>query len=415
MGAGWPIHWLRRPSNVWASNLSQADAAPLPRLATPNQNSTETPSFMASIRLTFPEKDEPSVIALNGSRITVGRLPFNTLQIIDRTLSGFHAELIMDDGHYRLHDRGSTNGTFVNGEPATDFHLREACRISFGTVECEFDPAAGSEAQAEAVPTRGEINTVRQENAELRGTLAALREERAALLETKPADGAEPTVARGEFTKIVAEREALKEAQLRHEQEIATLKGELAVLRRDRANLQKAWDATKAELEKVRPAVEAVAVVEIRPPTAAALAAVVEAEAAAPAEKIVLAEEKAPAPIAPTTPASAPFTLPTPLSRPTVPLSPPSKSIAPPAARPFPGLKPASPPSRIAAAPTVTAKMPPANSSGIRPFPRAVPGVPSAAPAVVVAPKVVPGAVHPRTSVMPVHAPVGPKGTQKID
>lgn len=375
---------------------------------------------MASIRLTFPEKDEPSVVALNGSRITVGRLPFNTLQIIDRTLSGFHAELILDDGHYRLHDRGSTNGTFVNGEPATDFHLREACRISFGTVECEFDPAAGSEAHAEAVPTRGEINTVRQENAELRGTLAALREELAALLETKPADGAEPTVGRGEFTKIVAEREALKEAQLRHEQEIATLKGELAVQRRDRANLQKAWDATKAELAKVRPAVEAVAVVEIRPPApSVAPATVAEEEAPAPVQDTALPERKATArlvPAAAAVPASTPLTPPAPLSRPTVPSArptPPGAPSVPAPVRPFPGVKPASPPSRIATAPTVVAKMPPPNSSGIRPFPRAVPAVPNAAPTVV-APKGIPSGVHPRTSVMPVHAPVGPKGTQKL-
>ena len=82
---------------------------------------------MASIRIPFPEQPEPSIVALTGARITIGRLPFNTVQIIDRIISGFHAELILENGHYRLHDRGSTNGTFVNGQPASDFHLREAC------------------------------------------------------------------------------------------------------------------------------------------------------------------------------------------------------------------------------------------------------------------------------------------------
>ena len=202
---------------------------------------------MASIRIPFPEQPEPSVVALTGARITIGRLPFNTVQIIDRIISGFHAELILENGHYRLHDRGSTNGTFVNGQPASDFHLREACKISFGTIECDFDPAAEVMA-AETVPTRTEMNAVRQENAELRGTLAAVREELAELLAVKPADGAAPAVAREEFNRIVAEREALKEAQLRHDQEMARLKGELAVLRRDRENLQKAWDATKEEI-----------------------------------------------------------------------------------------------------------------------------------------------------------------------
>src|SRR5271154_971030 len=82
---------------------------------------------MASLRLTFPEKDQPTVIALTGARLTIGRLPFNTIQIIDRTISGFHAELISEHGHYRLHDRGSSNGTYVNGQRVSDYHLNEAC------------------------------------------------------------------------------------------------------------------------------------------------------------------------------------------------------------------------------------------------------------------------------------------------
>jgi hypothetical protein len=418
---------------------------------------------MASIRLTFPDKDEPSVIALNGSRITVGRLPFNTVQIIDRTISGFHAELILEGEHYRLHDRGSTNGTFVNGEPATDFHLREACRISFGTVDCEFDPAAGSELNAEAVPTRGEINTVRQENAELRGTLTALREQLASLIDAKP-DAAED-----EFNKVVAEREALKEAQVRHEQEITRLKSEVAVLRRDRENLQKAWDATKAELAKVQRPVDTVAVVDVRearPPmvAAAAVPAPAPAPVASPVPKLVpgeaTVEEKlsppapapkpvaplpkpvaAPAPVvntpptpaapaakpavvnappAPAVPASPakPATPPVPPSRPVVPVSKPGGPISPPTGKPFPAPKPVGPAPRPTMVPAVAAKAPGApNASGIRPFPKAVPGgtpVPAGAPAPT-APKSTPGVLQPRSSVRPAHAPgVGPKGTQKI-
>ena len=346
---------------------------------------------MASIRIPFPEQDEPSVVALTGARITIGRLPFNTVQIIDRTMSGFHAELIMEDGHYRLHDRGSTNGTFVNGEPATDFHLREACRISFGTVECEFNPAAEAEAHGESVPTRGEMNTVRQENAELRGLLAAAREEVVALLGAQPVDDA-----REEFTKVVAEREALKTAQVGREQEIARLKGEVAVLRRDRENLQKAWDATKAELAKVQRPIEAVAVMEVP----AAASAPVAAAVAPPAPAVV--------PVAPTTPSAPPVSQPSPPSRPVMPVAKPVVPFAPPTGKPFPAPKPAVPTVKLMPAPKpfpVTASQArPANSSGVRPLPRAVPAGP-----------VPQSGIHPRTSVMPVHAPaVGPKGTQKI-
>lgn len=368
---------------------------------------------MASIRIPFPETAEPAAIKLQGSRITIGRLPFNTVQIIDRTMSGFHAELILENGHYRLHDRGSTNGTFVNGELTTDFHLREACKISFGTVECDFDPAAeAAEGSGESVPTRGEINTVRQENAELRGTLAAVREQIAALLEAKPVDQPENAVSREEFMKVVAEREALKEAQFRLEQEFARLKGDLAVVRRDRDNLQKAWDGTKTELTKYQPKIEAVAVVDV---PAAASRPAVEAPAAEPVAPAVLP----PAPAAPAVPVSAPLAPPTAPSRPSMPVARPVVPLASPSGKPFPAPRPVAQPSPLASAPTVVAKAPLANSSGVRPFPKAVPTVVPTAPKVPqpagVAPRPAPGTLQPRPSVMPVHAPVtGPKGTQKI-
>ena len=352
---------------------------------------------MASIHIPFPEKDGPVAVALSGSRITIGRLPFNTVQIIDRTISGFHAELILENGHYRLHDRGSTNGTFVNGEMATDFHLREACKISFGGVECDFDPAS-EEAHAESVPTRSEMHAVRQENAELRGTLAAVREQVAALVAAKPAE---------EFTQMTAEREALKTAQLRQEQEVARLKGEVAVLRRDRENLQKAWDATKAELAKVQRRVEAVAVVDVAP--ASVVVAVPEPEAPAAA-----AAPEVPAP-ATAAPVSAPPP-PVPLSRPAMPVAKPVVPLAPPTGQPFPAPKPGVPTVKLMPAPMPSAAGPqrPLNSSGVRPLPKAMPGAVKALVPANAVPKPVSG-LHPRASVMAVHAPaVGPKGTQRI-
>lgn len=343
---------------------------------------------MASIRIPFPEQTEPALVVLQGPRVTVGRLPFNTLQIIDRTVSGFHAELILENGHYRLHDRGSTNGTFVNGQPATDFHLREACKISFGTVECEFDPAVETSGVGESVPTREEINAVRQENAGLRATLAAVREEVTALRETKPAELTGDAVAREEFMKVVGEREVLTEGKLQLEQEVGRLKGEVAVLRRDRENLQKAWDATKAELAR-RPDAPSAEVVVLATPVA-----VPEPQVEQPSTPAAAAPTKPPAP-------------PAPLSRPAVPVARPIVPLAAPTVRAFPAPKPATPPARlvpVSAAPAQT-------SSGVRPFPRAVPaaGVP------VPGPKAEPIAMHPRTSVMAVHPPpAGPKGTQKI-
>lgn len=357
---------------------------------------------MASIRIPFPDKAEPGVVLLQGPRVTVGRLPFNTLQIIDRTVSGFHAELILDGGHYRLHDRGSTNGTFVNGVPATDFHLREACKISFGTVECYFDPAAEAAGTGDAVPTREEVNSVRAENAKLQSTLAAVREEAKTLRESKPGGPAGEGVAREEFTKVVAEREVLRETQTRLEEEVARLKGVVAVLQRDRENLQKAWDATKAELAR------AAGSGAVEPSADAPVPA-----SAPPAAEAVVDRNVAP-PVFPAPPV--------PLSRPTVPVTPPTvaapvakpaTSVAAPTVRSFPQPQPAVPVPRLV---PVTAA-PAQTSSGVRPFPRAAqPSAPAAStPRPVIAPKPPTVVMHPRASVMPSHPPVqGPKGTQKI-
>jgi hypothetical protein len=241
---------------------------------------------MASLRLTFPEKDEPTVIALTGARLTIGRLPFNTIQIIDRTVSGFHAELISEHGHYRLHDRGSSNGTFVNGQKVTDFHLSEPCSISFGTVETQFSPeAVPANEEAENFPTRNEINAVRKENAELKATVEALREETHALRLARPVENGDVALAvpKEEFDKVVVERESLKEERLKQEEELARLKGDLAVLKRDRVNLQLAYDGLQREITDLR--AKAGEVEEIALPPKAAAAALA-AQAPAPGEEI---------------------------------------------------------------------------------------------------------------------------------
>jgi hypothetical protein len=207
---------------------------------------------MATVRIHFPEDESPTVLNLTGARISVGRLPHNTIQIIDRTISALHAEFIREGDHYRLHDRGSANGTFVNGEAATDYHLRDACRISFGAFECEFSPAlppAQTEESLENLPSRGEINEVRHDNARLRNQVELLREEVETLSKAPSVEsgsGAD-SVPREEFVRIVGEVEKLKESLLQSGEEVKRLKNDLAVLQRDRGTLQLAWEDAKAE------------------------------------------------------------------------------------------------------------------------------------------------------------------------
>jgi hypothetical protein len=53
---------------------------------------------------------------LNQGTTIIGRSSRSNVQLInDPTVSSQHIKIIEDNGHYRMHDLGSTNGTWVNG------------------------------------------------------------------------------------------------------------------------------------------------------------------------------------------------------------------------------------------------------------------------------------------------------------
>ncbi len=86
---------------------------------------------------------------LSEEKVTVGRLPDNTLQIDDGSVSSHHAEVVFEGDKYHLHDLGSTNGTFVNGEQITDVILNHGDEIRFGQIGSVF---VGEEADGESQP-----------------------------------------------------------------------------------------------------------------------------------------------------------------------------------------------------------------------------------------------------------------------
>ncbi|MFN0007712.1 MAG: FHA domain-containing protein [Planctomycetota bacterium] len=84
------------------------------------------------------------VVPIEGQGFTIGRRPGQSLQILDNSVSGKHAEIVADANGALLRDLGSTNGTRVGGERVTETRLVNGARVHFGNVELVFlDAVAG--------------------------------------------------------------------------------------------------------------------------------------------------------------------------------------------------------------------------------------------------------------------------------
>lgn len=207
---------------------------------------------MPTLRIKFPDQSEVTH-ELTADKITVGRRPDNTIQIIDRSVSAHHAEIVLaDDGHYRLHDLGSTNLSFVDGSPVTDFHLRQPCRVTFGTVQCEFDPAGGSGLpRMSNSQLEKDLAFVRGENADLTAQIGALQRQidilSSARLVTKKVDNTPFAAANDTLKTIVAERDDLRHMAAGLKLELEKLRDELAATVRERDAARQACELLQAE------------------------------------------------------------------------------------------------------------------------------------------------------------------------
>jgi pSer/pThr/pTyr-binding forkhead associated (FHA) protein len=83
------------------------------------------------IWLTFPDGTELEL----RETLTIGRGPENDLTIASTAVSRKHAAIVFREGRWYVEDRGSYNGTFLNGtrvNPGTPLPLRHADRIEIG-------------------------------------------------------------------------------------------------------------------------------------------------------------------------------------------------------------------------------------------------------------------------------------------
>jgi hypothetical protein len=92
----------------------------------------EKEGMATEIWLTFPDGSEHEL----NDTVTIGRDSHNDLVMESAAVSREHAAVTFSDGRWYLEDRGSFNGTYLNGTrvvPGTPLPLRHADRISIGT------------------------------------------------------------------------------------------------------------------------------------------------------------------------------------------------------------------------------------------------------------------------------------------
>lgn len=149
--------------------------------------------------------------------MSVGRRAENGIQINHGTVSGVHAEIVEENGHYILRDLDSTNHCFVNGQQVKEAELKGACSITFGTVEGNFVP---DEQKAVATPSPAEIDTLRKNIGILRAQndelLAKVAEQQnqieilgSAQIMMRPKGDADAASLKSKLESMTAERDAL--------------------------------------------------------------------------------------------------------------------------------------------------------------------------------------------------------------
>jgi hypothetical protein len=83
---------------------------------------------------------------LKADKTTIGRSEDNAFQIADPSVSSHHCEVLLRGSEVSIRDLNSTNGSFINGVPATESVLKPGEILRLGQVQMRL------EGDAPAVP-----------------------------------------------------------------------------------------------------------------------------------------------------------------------------------------------------------------------------------------------------------------------
>ena len=103
-----------------------------------------------------PSADVPDCSVLRAFPFTIGRVESADLQIDSSRVSREHAVIVKEQDGFRIRDLGSTNGTFLNGEPIEEARLNDGDILTIADTEFTFQCAGDG-------PTAGMVTQVMTE------------------------------------------------------------------------------------------------------------------------------------------------------------------------------------------------------------------------------------------------------------
>jgi pSer/pThr/pTyr-binding forkhead associated (FHA) protein len=112
---------------------------------------------MSAVLLVTKDKKQVAKIPVTGSQFVIGRSPECNLPLDETLASRQHTEIIFERGSYWVQDRGSRNGTVVNGEKITARReLKDGDEIGIGSTRLKFlwDKSAAEAEESDEDATR---------------------------------------------------------------------------------------------------------------------------------------------------------------------------------------------------------------------------------------------------------------------
>jgi pSer/pThr/pTyr-binding forkhead associated (FHA) protein len=94
---------------------------------------------MSAVLQVIKDKKQLAKVTVAGNVFIIGRSPQCDLPLDEELASRQHVEIVLEKGHYWVRDRGSRNGTFVNGEKIEDRRkLVDGDEIGVGSTRLKF-------------------------------------------------------------------------------------------------------------------------------------------------------------------------------------------------------------------------------------------------------------------------------------